>query len=44
MINKIAKQKVCDATFCKPAEEKLEEEIFKVEKLKQILYESRNIL
>lgn len=38
--DKKSKQKACDAIFCKPAEERLEEEILKVEKLKQILYES----
>ena len=34
---KTSKEKACDSAFCKPAEEKIREEIGKVEKLKLIL-------
>lgn len=36
---KTSKEKVCDAQFCKPAKEKIEEELLRVEKLKLILNE-----
>ena len=36
---KKAKQKACDKQFCKPAEEKIKEEIEKINRLKKILNE-----
>ena len=39
---KKSKEKVCDAQFCKPAKEKIDEEIAKIEKLKMILNDDRN--
>ena len=39
---KVSKEKVCDAEFCKPAIERIVEEVLRVEKLKLILDDSRN--